>query len=160
MRLTVETETSGTAATKSCCRCFAVSQGFLTTCLLRTLVIAVDSFLFLPRSGSVANVPLTSNLRTMLPTVSLGTFSAFVYLFVSFCPCLCKDTISSLNFLDSCLYLKHNFEFELRVWDVLSQAHLMQLMKFLISCISTLLWGILFRGLNIFETAVIIESRI
>ena len=100
MRLTVQTETSVPAATKSCCRCFAVTQGFLTTCLLRNLVAAADSFLFLPRPGSVATVPSTLNLRTMLPIISLGTFSAFAIFLYPF-PCLCKAMISSLNFLDN-----------------------------------------------------------
>ena len=77
MCLTEETETSVPAATKSCCRCFADSRGFLTTCLLRTLVAATDSLLFLSRPGSVATITLTFNLQTTLPTVSLGTFSAF-----------------------------------------------------------------------------------
>jgi len=36
-----------------------------------------DSFLFLPRPGSVTIVALTLNLWPMLPTVSIGTFSAF-----------------------------------------------------------------------------------
>lgn len=41
--------------TKSCCECFAVTWEFLTTCLLTNQVVAVDSFLFLPYRGSVAN---------------------------------------------------------------------------------------------------------
>ena len=83
MRLTVETDTSVPAASKSCWRSFAVSQGFLVTCLLRDLIVASDVF-FLPRPGSVAKVPLTLNFRTMLPTVSFGIVRAFAIFFISF----------------------------------------------------------------------------
>ena len=139
MRLTVETETSVPAATKSCCRCFAVSQGFLTTCLLRTLVAATDSFLFLPHPGSVGTVPLILKLRTMLPTVFLGTFSAFAIFLYPF-PCLFKAMISSLNILDNSLDLAMFLTCNetppstvQAIWGAVSQVHLMQL-KPLIGC--------------------------
>jgi len=78
LHLTVQAETSVPVATKSCCRSFTVTQWFFWTCLLRNQVADFDSFLFLPCcSGSVTTVPLTLNLQTMLPTVSLGTFSSF-----------------------------------------------------------------------------------
>lgn len=38
----------------------------------QNLMAAVDSFLFIPHPNSVATVPLTLNLWTMLPVVSLG----------------------------------------------------------------------------------------
>lgn len=77
--------TSVPAVSKSCSRSLAVSQMLLSNCLLRNLVAAVDSFLFLPCQCSVATDPLTLNSQTMLPTVSLETFTAL--LFPSFFVC-------------------------------------------------------------------------
>ena len=85
MRLTVQTETSVPAATKSCCRCFAVTRGFLTTCLLRNLVAAADSFLFLPRPGSVATVPsFNFELANYASNCISRDIQCFCYLCVSF----------------------------------------------------------------------------
>jgi len=53
MCLNVQAETSVPVATKSCCSSFAVTQGFFWSCLLRNLVAATDSFLFLHRSGII-----------------------------------------------------------------------------------------------------------
>lgn len=43
--LNVQTETSVPAATESCCWSFAVTWGFLTTCLLWNMVATIDNFL-------------------------------------------------------------------------------------------------------------------
>ena len=123
-RLTVQTETSVPAVTKSCCRCFSVTQGFLTTCLCRNLVAAAN-----PKASSLCLLllPSTLNLRTMLPTVSLWTFSAFGLFLYPF-PCLFKVMISSLNFLDN--YFDHISNItqqnpsQSRYLCVLSYAHL------------------------------------
>lgn len=58
LHLTLQTETSVPATTRSCCKSVAVTQGFLTTYLLWTLVTVVNSFLFLTCPGSVTTFPL------------------------------------------------------------------------------------------------------
>lgn len=82
-------------------RC-AVTQGFLTTCFIRNLVEAVDSFLFLTHPGNAATVPLTVNLQINFPFVSLGTFWAFVIFF----PTTVFDCALFPNFMDNSIDLQ------------------------------------------------------
>lgn len=97
--LTIQAETLVPAPTKSCRRSFAVTWGLLTTCLLRSLVAATGSLLFLSHPSGAASVPFTLNLGIMLPTVPVGKFSAFAIFLYPF-PCLYKA-------MDSANYFSH-----------------------------------------------------
>lgn len=77
----MEIETSVVSTTKSCCWSFLASGAFWPCFLLRSLVEAVHSFLFLLH-------PSCFYLCTMLPALSQRTFSSFANFLYSF-PCLC-----------------------------------------------------------------------
>lgn len=64
LSLTVQTQTSVSAATKPCFMSFIVTRRFLI-CLLRNMVTAVESFFFLPHPGSITAVVLTLNLQSV-----------------------------------------------------------------------------------------------
>ena len=74
--LTVCTETSVPADTRSRCSSLAVTRGFLFTFLLRNRVAASDNFFFLPRPGCVATDPVALNFLTMILTMFLLMFKA------------------------------------------------------------------------------------
>lgn len=97
LSLTVQTETSVSAAIKPCCMSFIVTQRFLI-CLLRNTVTAIESFFFLPLLGSIATVVLNLNLQ------NVDCCCYFYILFVVFC----KTIISSLNFMDYWLKASSN----------------------------------------------------
>ena len=132
------------AATKSCCKCKVQLKFYLEVYDHVPSQESDSSHLWLPLSDlfSLASVPLTFNLETILPTVAHRSFNAFGILLYLF-PCLYRAIISSLNSLKSCfdlvIYLTCNQRSPLAnpslvqvFLCVLSHAHLMQLKKSLI----------------------------
>lgn len=128
---------------KLCIWCHQVvlesTQGFLATSSNIWWQLLITSFFIL--FCSVAIVPLTLNLRIMLPTVSLGTFSVFatfVYPFNQMNKAMFSSLIFWDNYLDLIIFYMqsnvtmNNSQASLGFF-VLSQVLLVTLMKRLIS---------------------------